>query len=87
MDDKGDRNFARYVVMNKPSRVRSILVMEDLSAWKTKVAGSMLTKDEIIMCVKNIAIMYARFWGDQKKDILEFLEYVFLPVMNKYICS
>ena len=77
MDDKGDNNFARYVLMNKPSRVRSILVMEDLSAWKTKVAGSMLTKDEIIMFVKNIAIMYARFWGDQKKDVLEFLEYVF----------
>ena len=77
MDDKGDRNFARYVVMNKPSRVRSILVMEDLSAWKTRVAGTMLTKDEIIMCVKNIAIMYARFWGDQKKEISEFLEYVF----------
>ena len=75
LEDCGDTNFARYVVMNKPSRVRSVLVMEDLSEWKTKVTGTMLDKDEVIMCLKNIAIMHARFWGDKKKYIAEYLKY------------
>jgi len=74
LDDKGDSSLARYVIMNKPSRVRSVLVMEDLSEWKTIVVGTMLTKDEVIMCLKNIAVMHARFWGDKKKDIEEFLK-------------
>ena len=74
MDDKGDNGLARYVIMNKPSRVRSVLVMEDLSEWKTIVVGTMLNKDEVIMCLKNIAVMHARFWGDKKKDIEEFLK-------------
>ena len=74
MDDKGDSGLARYVIMNKPSRVRSVLVMEDLSEWKTIVVGTMLNKDEVIMCLKNIAVMHARFWGDKKKDIEEFLQ-------------
>ena len=75
LEDHGDTNFARYVLMNKPSRVRSVLVMEDLSDWKTIVVGKMLSKDEVIMCLKNIAIMHARFWGDKKKDISEYLKY------------
>ena len=74
MDDKGDSGLARYVIMNKPSRVRSVLVMEDLSEWKTIVVGTMLNKDEVIMCLKNIAVMHARFWGDKKKDVEEFLK-------------
>merc|ERR1712156_172893 len=74
LEDHGDTNFARYVLMNKPSRVRSVLVMEDLSDWKTIVVGKMLSKDEVIMCLKNIAIMHARFWGDKKKDISEYLK-------------
>ena len=74
LDDKGDRNFASYVIMNKPSKVRSVLVMEDLSDWKTIVVGTMLKKEELIMCLKNIAAMHARFWGDKKKDVAEFLK-------------
>ena len=74
LDDKGDSSLARYVIMNKPSRVRSVLVMEDLSEWKTIVVGTMLNKDEVIMCLKNIAVMHARFWGDKKKDVEEFLK-------------
>ena len=75
MDDKGNNSFSKYVVMNRPSKVRSILVMEDLSDWKTKVVGIKLSTDEVITCLKNIAIMHARFWGEKKKDIKEYLEY------------
>ena len=76
MDDKGDSNFARYVVMNKPSTVRSVLVMEDLAEWKNKAVGTMLSKDEAIMCFRNIAKMHATFWGDKKKIIADYLKYV-----------
>ena len=62
--------------MNKPSPVKSILVMEDLSDWKVKIVGTMLSQNEIILCLKNIACMHARFWGEKKKDIDEFLKYV-----------
>ena len=75
MDDKGNNSFSKYVVMNKPSQVRSILVMEDLSDWKTKVVGIKLSTHEVITCLKNIAIMHARFWGEKQKDIKKYLEY------------
>ena len=75
MDDKGDNNFARYVVMNKPSRVKSVLVMEDLAEWKNKAVGTMLSKDEAIMCFRNIAKMHAIFWGEKKKLIADYLKY------------
>ena len=75
MDDKGNNSFSKYVVMNRPSKVRSILVMEDLSDWKTKVVGTKLSTDEVITCLKNIAIMHARFWGEKQKDIKKYLEY------------
>ena len=77
LDDQGNSNFFQYVVMNKPSGVKSILVMEDLSDWKVKIVGTMLSQNEIILCLKNIACMHARFWGEKKKDIEEFLRYVF----------
>ena len=73
MDDRGNNNFGEVVILNKPSKVRSVLLMEDLSDWQNKNMGTMLDKDEIIMCLKNIAIMHARFWGDRKKDISNFL--------------
>ena len=76
MDDKGDNNFARYVVMNKPSRVRSVLVMEDLADWKNNTLGAILSKDEAIMCFRNIAKMHAAFWGEKKKIIADYLKYV-----------
>ena len=76
MDDKGDANFARYVVMNKPSRVRSVLVMEDLSDWKNKTVGTFLSRDEAMMCFRNIAKMHATFWSDKKKIIADYLKYV-----------
>ena len=77
LDDKGNNNFFQSVIMNKPSPVKSILVMEDLSDWKVKIVGTMLSQNEIILCLKNIACMHARFWGEKKKDIEEFLRYLF----------
>ena len=76
MEDNGNNSFFNYVVMNKPSKVRSVLVMEDLADWKNKAIGTMLTKDEGIMCFRNIAKMHAKFWGDKKKVIAGYLKYV-----------
>ena len=50
--------------------------MEDLADWKNKAIGTMLTKDEGIMCFRNIAKMHAKFWGDKKKVIAGYLKYV-----------
>ena len=52
--------------------VRSVLLIEDLSEWKSKICTILpfvLTKDEVIMCLKNMAIMHARVWGNKKNDI------------------
>ena len=62
------------MILNKPSNVRSVLVMEDLSDWRTKALGTMLDKEEVIMCLKHIVIMHARFWGNKKKEISEYLK-------------
>ena len=48
--------------------------MEDLSDWKFKVAAAKMTKDEAILCLRNVAIMHARFWGERNEDISKFLE-------------
>ena len=50
--------------------------MEDLAEWKNKAVGTMLSKDEAIMCFRNIAKMHATFWGDKKKIIADYLKYV-----------
>ena len=74
MEDNGNNGFFNYVIMNKPSKVRSILLMEDLSNWKTTPIGTILNNDELVMCLRNIAIMHARFWGKKKEEISDFLE-------------
>ena len=48
--------------------------MEDLADWKNKPVGTMLSKDEAIMCFRNIAKMHAIFWGEKKKNIAGYLE-------------
>ena len=48
--------------------------MEDLAEWKNKAVGTMLSKDEAIMCFRNIAKMHAIFWGEKKKLIAGYLE-------------
>ena len=60
--------------MNKPSRVKSVLVMEDLADWKNNTLGAILSKDEAIMCFRNIAKMHAAFWGEKKKIIADYLK-------------
>ena len=35
IDDNGNSSFTHYVIQNKPPRVRSVLVIEDLSHWKS----------------------------------------------------
>ena len=50
IDDNGNSSFTQYVIQNKPPRVRSVLVIEDLSHWKSLTACTCLTKEEVIAC-------------------------------------
>jgi hypothetical protein len=72
LDDKGDSSAARYVIMNKPSRVRSVLVMEDLSEWKTKVAGTMLTKVPSMSFYPDFNQILSGFYLDFIQILLRF---------------
>ena len=71
IDDNGNSSFTQYVIQNKPPRVRSVLVIEDLSHWKSLTACTCLTKEEVIACLKNISILHAKSWGN--KEIFDSL--------------
>ena len=71
MEDKGDSNFAQYVIMNSPIRVKSVVIMEDLCGWKSTSVGINVTKNQAILCLKNVAILHAKFWGEKGKFVTE----------------
>ena len=48
--------------------------MEDLADWKNNTLGAILSKDEAIMCFRNIAKMHAAFWGEKKEIIADYLK-------------
>ena len=66
VDDKGNSTFTQYVILNKPSKVRSIMVMEDLCCWKSLNVCTCVTRQQIIACLKNVAILHAKFWGNKE---------------------
>ena len=45
--------------------------MEDLSGWKSTTVGVNLTKYQAVLCLKNIAILHAKFWGEKGKAVTE----------------
>lgn len=69
IDDKGDRGFLSAVLLDKPTKVKTVVLMEDMVGWKRSAAGIYLTKDDALLCLKNIAILHAKFWGDNEKKI------------------
>ena len=69
IQDKGDSNFAQFVVMNKPSRVKSIIIMQDLTGWYSPALCTLLNKDQALLVLKNVAALHAKFWGNKNKEI------------------
>ena len=71
-DSQGKSSFCEYVIRNKASKIKSVMVMEDLSDWKTSSVGVESPKDEIFAYLRNVAILHAKFWMLQDhKDILD----------------
>ena len=68
--DGGDRGFYEAVIRNKPHRIRTVTLMEDMKGWKSKMHGRhLLTYDEAVACLKNVAILHANFWDERNKEI------------------
>ena len=45
--------------------------MEDLGDWKSSSAGIPIAKEELVLCLKNVAILHAKFWGESGKSIID----------------
>ena len=46
------------------------MLMEDLSHWKSATPGYPISKEQMILCLKNVAILHAKFWGLKNLDSL-----------------
>ena len=62
----GKSSFIEYVVMNSKCKIRSVILMEDLSDWKSIPPVLPLTKEQSIASLKSISVLHAKFWKDKK---------------------
>ena len=74
LDDNGYSSFTEYVILNGPAQTKLAMVMEDLSGWTSAPPGYPITKDQMILCLKNVSILHARFWGEKGKSICDILK-------------
>ena len=88
--DKGNRNIFTSTILNRPCRVKTISLMEDMKDWgnlslQKLVTTEALAFDDCVECLKNVAILHATFWGDNHPEIrkkferLAFIESTFRP--------
>ena len=66
MDARGKSSFFQYVIWNSSCKVKSVILMEDLSSWQSFAPCVVLTKDCAIMSLKNNSALHAKFWKDKK---------------------
>ena len=55
LDDNGNSSFTEYVLLNGPVKTKMVMVMEDLSGWKSNPTEIYIAKEEMILCLKNVA--------------------------------
>ena len=70
MDDNGNSSFTQIVILNGPTKTKLIMLMEDLSHWKSAPPGYPISKEQMTLCLKNVAILHAKFWGLKNLDSL-----------------
>ena len=70
LDDNGNSSFTQIVILNGPTKTKLIMLMEDLSHWKSATPGYPISKEQMILCLKNVAILHAKFWGLNNLDSL-----------------
>ena len=66
MEDGGKSGFYHYVIQNKVSKIKSVLILEDLSSLKSFPACVSFTSQEMIAALKNIAVMHGKLWGNKE---------------------
>ena len=70
-EDGAMSTFTSYVLLNKPSKLKSVFLMEDLSEYDSPPAFTNITKDQALSCLKNVAVLHAKFWGNKYPEIIE----------------
>ena len=68
-NEKSDRGFASAVILNRPTKLKSVILMQDMRGWRSSAVGIATTKEEAIMIFRNVAILHSKFWGEKRKDI------------------
>ena len=72
--DGGNRSFWQGTVMNKPCKLRTITLMQDMNGWESFnfeenfVLGGLDTINKEA-CLKNIAVLHAAFWGKKADKV------------------
>ena len=68
--DGGDRSFFEAVIRNTPHRIRTLTLMEDMKGWRTQMPGThLVTYQEAVACLKNVAVLHASFWNERNQEI------------------
>ena len=67
-NDKKERGFMTAVIFNTPTKVKTVILMEDMKGYRSSAVGVILEKEDAILCMKNVAVLHAKFWGDKEKE-------------------
>ena len=70
MDDNGNSSFTKHVILDGPTLTKSVMIMEDLSCWKSASPSNPISKEQMVSCLKNVAVLHAKFWGLKNVDSL-----------------
>ena len=76
-NNKGERGFIASVVLNSPSKLKSVILMEDMVQYRSSAVELTLSKEDATLCMKNVAILHAKFWGDNLNSVKDGLKYSF----------
>ena len=76
-NNKGERGFIASVVLNSPSKLKSVILMEDMVQYRSSAVELTLSKEDATLCMKNVAILHATFWGDNLNSVKDGLKYSF----------
>jgi hypothetical protein len=72
INDVIDRNQFSAVILKKPAKLKSIILMEDKTGWMSQtvisnILSGGLSKDYVESMVRNIAVLHAKFWEKTEK--------------------
>ena len=71
INDEGATGFTGYVILGRPTKMKSIALMEDMAGWTSGAVGKTVTKEQAILCFKNAAVLHAKFWGYESHNAIK----------------